>query len=83
MYFSNNQIKFLTPKQLKILNFISIFLVILSILIHIKYNEWANLFTITLSALLFLFTVYLLVRFYFKSGNSSYFKYLKIIIISF
>ncbi|MDF9614298.1 ATP-binding protein [Bacillus cereus] len=83
MYFSNNQIKFLTPKQLKTLNFISIFLVILSILIHIKYNEWANLFTITLSALLFLFTVYLLVRFYFKSGNSSYFKYLKIIIISF
>ncbi|WNV20642.1 ATP-binding protein [Bacillus sp. SI2] len=83
LYFSNNQVKFLTPKQLKISNFMSIFLIILSIFVYTKYNEWANLFTITLSALLFLFTVYLLVRFYFKSGNSSYFKYLKIIIISF
>lgn len=83
LYFSNNQVKFLTPKQLKISNFMSIFLIILSIFVYTKYNEWANLFTITLSALLFLVTVYLLVSFYFKSGNSSYFKYLKIIIISF
>ncbi len=82
LYFSNNQIKFLTPKQLKTLNFMSIILIILSVFVYTKYNEWANLFTITLSALLFLSTVYLLVRFYFKSGNSSYFKYLKMIIIS-
>lgn len=69
LYFSNNQVKFLTPKQLKISNFMSIFLIILSIFVYTKYNEWANLFTITLSALLFLVTVYLLVSFYFKSGN--------------
>ncbi|MBJ6721673.1 histidine kinase [Bacillus sp. PR5] len=83
LYFSNNQIKFLSPKQLQILNVISVFLIILSIFVYTKYNAWASLFTITLSMLLFLFTVYLLVKFYFRSGNSSYFKYLKMIIISF
>ncbi|MFH7833124.1 ATP-binding protein [Bacillus luti] len=83
LYFSNNQVKFLAPKQLQILNVVSAFLVMLSIFVYTKYNEWASLFTITLSMLLFLFTVYLLVRFYFRSGNSSYFKYLKMIIISF
>ncbi|TKH91615.1 histidine kinase [Bacillus cereus] len=82
LYFSNKEIKFLTPKQLQILNVISILFVILSIFVYIKYNEWANLFTINLSLILFCFTVYLLVRFYFKSENSNYFKYLKIIIIS-
>lgn len=82
LYFSNKEIKFLTPKQLQILNLISILFVILSIFVYIKYNEWANLFTINLSLILFCFTVYLLVRFYFKSENSNYFKYLKIIIIS-
>ena len=66
LYFSNNQVKFLTPKQLKISNFMSIFLIILSIFVYTKYNEWANLFTITLSALLFLVTVYLLVSFILK-----------------
>ena len=83
LYFSNNQIKFLTPKQLQILNVIAVCLILLSIFVYTKYNEWANLFTITLSMLLFLFTVNLLVKFYFKSGNSSYLKYLKMIIISF
>ena len=82
LYFSNKEIKFLTPKQLQILNVISILFVILSIFVYIKYNEWANLFTINLSLILFCFTVSLLVRFYFKSENSNYFKYLKIIIIS-
>ncbi|MCU5636856.1 ATP-binding protein [Bacillus cereus] len=83
LYFLNNQIKFLIPKQSKVLDAISVFLIIVSIFVYIKHNEWANLFTIILSLILFCCTVYLLVRFYFKSKNSSYIKYLKIIIISF
>ncbi|PGA47928.1 histidine kinase, partial [Bacillus thuringiensis] len=83
LYFLNNQIKFLIPKQSKVLDAISVFLIIVSIFVYIEHNEWANLFTIILSLILFCCTVYLLVRFYFKSKNSSYIKYLKIIIISF
>ncbi|WP_226545548.1 ATP-binding protein [Bacillus thuringiensis] len=83
LYFLNNQMKFLITKQLQVLNVISAVLILVSIFVYIKYNEWSNLFTITLSFILFCFTVYLLVRFYFKSKNSSYIKYLKIIIISF
>ncbi|HDR8241391.1 TPA: histidine kinase, partial [Bacillus cereus] len=71
LYFLNNQIKFLIPKQSKVLNAISIFLIIVSIFVYIEHNEWANLFTIILSLILFCCTVYLLVRFYFKSKNSS------------
>ncbi len=83
LYFSNNQIKFLTQKQLKLSNLMSVFLILLSIFVYIKYNEWSSLFTISLSIILFGYTVYFLARFYFKSGKSSYFKYLKIIMISF
>ncbi|HHT7191605.1 TPA: hypothetical protein ACTZ5N_005122, partial [Bacillus cereus] len=51
LYFANNQIKFLTSKQLQRLNVMSIFLILLSIFVYTKYNEWANLFTIAVSML--------------------------------
>ena len=83
LYFLHNEIKFLIPKQLKVLNAISVFLIIVSIFVYVEHNEWANLFTVTLSFILFCFTVYLLVRFYLKSKNSSYIKYLKLLLLVF
>lgn len=42
LYFLDNEIKFLIPKQIKVLNAISLFLIIMSIFVYIEHNEWAN-----------------------------------------
>lgn len=82
-YFKTNQTQFLTMKKRKVVDIISMLLIIASIVVYMEYNEFATTFTITLSSILFLFIGYLLLRIYLKSKNSNDFKFVKIIIISF
>lgn len=81
-YFSNNQIKFLTKKQLNVVYVLATLLIIVSMFIYGKHNQVMNLYTIALSMILFLVTVYSLIQFYLKSKKSNHSGFLKVMIIS-
>lgn len=83
LYFRHNQIKFLTRGQLRVLDTLTIALILSNIVVYIKFNEISRTFIILLSVTLFLLTGYLLIRFYVKIKHSNHFKFMKIIVMSF
>ncbi len=82
MFTKNLKIRFITKTKLIYINIIAFILVCLTIFIYLKYNDLSTSYIILLSSVLFLLTVYVLFRFYFKSRKSYYFKFIRVIIMS-
>lgn len=76
------KVRFITKTKLIYINMIAFILVCLTIFIYLKYNDLSTKYIIVLSSFLFLLTVYVMFRFYFKSKKSYYFKFIRIIIMS-
>ena len=82
MFTKNLKIRFITKTKLIYINIIAFILVCLTIFIYLKYDDLSTSYIILLSSVLFLLTVYVLFRFYFKSRKSYYFKFIRVIIMS-
>ncbi|GAB6458669.1 ATP-binding protein [Bacillus luti] len=82
IFMKNLKIRVITKTKLIYINIIAFLLVCLTIFIYLKYNDLSTKYIILLSSFLFLLTVYVLFRFYFKSKKSYYFKFIRIIIMS-
>lgn len=74
--------KFITRLKLIHIYMLAALLVCLTIFIYIKHNALSTKYILLLSSFLFLLTVYLLLKFYIKSRQSYYFKFIRMIIVS-
>ncbi|MGM2786770.1 ATP-binding protein [Bacillus cereus group sp. Bce018] len=80
--FQDLKTKFITRLKLIHIYVIAVILVCLTIFIYIKHNALATKYIILLISFLFLLTIYLLFKFYIKSKQSYYFKFIRMIMMS-